>query len=126
MLHSATFFFTKFLCSADYTSLLTVCWFCLVASAWNLTSTFLMHTLFPTSVQMHFHVGQHHATLAPCPGYFPLGHFSLIMLAMVSLAVYCQPLSMECWPPESGGLASFRLNSQFLTSKCLFNMENGM
>lgn len=55
-----------------------------------------------------------HATLAPYPGCFLLSHLSIIMLTMASLAVHCLSVSVECWPLESWGLASFRLNSQFL------------
>lgn len=52
--------------------------------------------------------------LWPVPRLFLLSHLSLIMLTMASLAVLCLSLSVECWPGESWGLASFRLNSQFL------------
>lgn len=107
-LYSSTSFLLSFF-PPQFTSLLTLCWLCL--------SGLLPRTWLPPSSvasDSTFHVGQHHAALAPCPGYFPLVHFSLIMPAVAPLAVHCLPLSMECWPLESRGLASFRLSSQFL------------
>lgn len=115
MLHSLPFFFTGFLHStvalasllSDGTASQGLC------LEWV---TLLMHTLSPISSEDTSVWG---STMllwprALCPDCFLLSHLSLIMLPKASLAVRCLPLSVECWPPESWGLASFSLNSQFL------------
>lgn len=111
MLHSLPFFFTGFLHSAvvlasllsDGPALQGLC------LEWV---TLLMLTLFPSFIG-HLSTMLHWPR-ALCPECFLLSHLSLIMLPKASLAVRCLPLSVERWPPESWGLASFSLNSQFL------------
>lgn len=87
--------------------------FCAFLFYWVLHSTAVLASLLSDGTASH--------GAAPCysgPGPWALTVFfwvtwvSLRCQRLLQLSIVC--LSVECWPPESWGLASFSLNSQFL------------